>query len=297
MTSPMSQVVQLDLSDDVVTLTRALCDIPSVSGDERVIADAIEAALSECAHLEVLRDGDAVVARTRLGHRERVVVAGHIDTVPIASNLPTWVEGEGDDPVIYGRGTADMKGGVAVQLRLAATVTEPVRDVSYVFYDAEEVEATRNGLGRLARSRPDWLAGDFAVLGEPSSARVEGGCQGTIRVDVETTGVTAHSARSWTGRNAIHAVVPVLALLTGYRAREVDVEGLVYREGLHAVGIRGGIAGNVIPDRCVVTVNYRFAPDRSLAEAEQHLRELFAGYQVTVTDASPAARPGLDRPV
>ena len=190
-----------------------------------------------------------------------------------------------------------MKAGVAVQLRLAATVPEPVRDVSYVFYDNEEVEAVRNGLGRLARTHPDWLAGDFAVLMEPSSARVEGGCQGTMRVEVETTGVAAHSARSWTGRNAIHAVEPVLAVLTGYTAREVDVEGLVYREGLNAVGIRGGIAGNVIPDRCVVTVNYRFAPDRSPAQAEAHLRELFAGYQVTVTDSSPAARPGLDRPV
>jgi succinyl-diaminopimelate desuccinylase len=297
MTSPVSQAVRLDLSSDVVTLTRALCDIPSVSGDERVIADAVEVALRECAHLEVLRDGDAVVARTRLGRSERVVIAGHLDTVPIAANLPTWVQGQGEDELIYGRGTADMKGGVAVQLRLAATVPAPVRDVSYVFYDAEEVEASRNGLGRLAGSHPDWLAGDFAVLMEPSSARVEGGCQGTIRVDVEVTGIAAHSARSWTGRNAIHAVEPVLAVLTAYTAREVDVEGMVYREGLNAVGIRGGIAGNVIPDRCVVTVNYRFAPDRSLAEAEAHLRELFVGYQVTVTDGSPAARPGLDRPV
>jgi succinyl-diaminopimelate desuccinylase len=189
-----------------------------------------------------------------------------------------------------------MKGGVAVALRLAATVPDPVRDVSYVFYDLEEVEAVRNGLGRLSRTHPDWLVGDFAVLMEPSCARVEGGCQGTIRVEVATTGVTAHSARSWTGRNAIHGVAPVLAVLNGYTAREVDVEGLVYREGLNAVGIRGGIAGNVIPDRCVVTVNYRFAPDRSLAEAEAHLREVFAGYEVTVTDGSPAARPGLDRP-
>lgn len=296
MTHPASQIARLDLSSDVVTLTRALCDIPSVSGDERAIADAVEAALRDCAHLEVLRDGDAVVARTRLGHPQRVVIAGHLDTVPIAANLPTWVAGDGEDAVVHGRGTADMKGGVAVQLRLAATVPNPVRDVSYVFYDAEEVEASRNGLGRLSRTHPDWLAGDFAVLMEPSSARVEGGCQGTIRVDVETTGVAAHSARSWTGRNAIHAAEPVLAVLNRYSAREVDVEGLVYREGLNAVGIRGGIAGNVIPDRCVVTVNYRFAPDRSLAEAEAHLRELFAGHQVTVTDASPAARPGLDRP-
>jgi succinyl-diaminopimelate desuccinylase len=296
MTPHASQLARLDLSTDVVSLTRALCDIPSVSGNERVIADAVEAALQAFPHLEVLRDGDAVVARTQLGHAERVVIAGHLDTVPIADNLPTWVEGEGDEMIIFGRGTADMKSGVAVQLRLAATVPAPVRDVTYVFYDNEEVEAVRNGLSRLARNHPDWLAGDFAVLMEPSCARVEGGCQGTIRVEVETTGLTAHAARSWLGRNAIHGIEPVLAVLNGYTAREVEVEGLVYREGLNAVGIRGGIAGNVIPDRCVVTVNYRFAPDLSLDQAEAHLREVFAGYPVTVTDASPAARPGLDRP-
>jgi succinyl-diaminopimelate desuccinylase len=204
MTSSVSQVTRLDLSTDVVTLTRALCDIPSVSGDEQVIADAVEAALSEFGHLEVLRDGNAVVARTRLGRPERVVIAGHLDTVPIAANLPTWVEGQGDDVTVHGRGTAAMKVGVGVQLRLAATVPEPVRDVSYIFYDAEEVEASRNGLVRLGRNHPDWLAGDFAVLMEPSVARVEGGCQGTMRVDVRTTGERAHSARSWKGVNAIH---------------------------------------------------------------------------------------------
>src|SRR4051794_7174888 len=147
--------VVLDLGVDVVTLTRALCDIPSVSGDERTIADAVEAALRARPHLEVLRDGDAIVARTALGRPERVVLAGHLDTVPIAANLPTWTQGEGDDALIYGRGTADMKGGVAVQLRLAATVLEPVRDVTYIFYDHEEVGADRNGLGRLSRNHPD----------------------------------------------------------------------------------------------------------------------------------------------
>jgi succinyl-diaminopimelate desuccinylase len=296
MTDQTTHAVRLDLTSDVVTLTRALCDIPSVSGDERVIADAVEAGLRAYPHLEVLRDGDAVVARTRLGRPERVVIAGHLDTVPIAANLPTWVQGEGADELIYGRGTADMKAGVAVQLRLATTVTEPVRDVSYVFYDAEEVDAARNGLGRLGRSHPDWLSADFAVLCEPSSARVEGGCQGTMRVEVETTGIAAHSARSWTGRNAIHGMQSVLAVLNDYRPREVDVEGLVYREGLNAVGIRGGIAGNVVPDSCVLTVNYRFAPDRSVEQAQAHLRELFAGFTVTVTDAAPGARPGLGHP-
>ena len=293
---------RLDLGSDVVDLTRALCDIESVSGNEKALADAVEEALGELPHLEVRRDGDAVMARTSLGRAERVVVAGHIDTVPLGRrpdgtpNLPTWVTGEGSGTVVHGRGTADMKSGVAVQLRVAATVREPVRDVTWVFYDNEEVEAERNGLGRLARNAPEWLAADFAVLCEPSGATVEGGCNGTMRVEVRVPGVAAHSARAWTGVNAIHGAADVLDRLVSWVPREVDVDGLVYRECLNAVGIRGGIAGNVIPDECVVTVNYRFAPSRSVAEAEAYLRELFDGYEVTLTDASPGARPGLDHP-
>lgn len=288
--------LDLDLSVDVVTLTAALCDAESVSGDEGPLADAVESALRRLGHLEVLRDGDAVVARTHLGRGERVVLAGHLDTVPIAHNLPTRLEGDLRTGVLHGRGTVDMKGGVAVQLRIAATVPEPVRDVTFVFYDHEEVDAVRNGLGRLARNHPDWIVGDFAVLLEPTAALVEGGCNGTMRVVVTTRGVAAHSARAWMGHNAIHDAGRVLARLHAYAPREVVVDGLTYREGLNAVRIAGGIAGNVIPDRCEIEINYRFAPDRSVADAEHHLRELFEGYDLEVVDASPGARPGLDHP-
>ncbi len=293
---PQPATAHLDLGLDAVDLTRALCDIESVSGDEARLADAVEEALHGVAGLEVLRDGDAVVARTHLGRPERVVLAGHLDTVPIAANLPTWVVGEGADGVVHGRGTCDMKSGVAVQLRVAARATAPVRDVTYVFYDNEEVEADRNGLGRLARRHPEWLQADFAILLEPSSGDVEGGCNGTMRVDVVTRGTAAHSARSWMGHNAIHDAAEVLARLKAYRPREVDVEGLVYREGLNAVGIRGGIAGNVIPDECVVEVNYRFAPDRDVRGAREHLVELFDGFDVRLVDAAAGARPGLHHP-
>jgi succinyl-diaminopimelate desuccinylase len=286
----------VDLTGDVVTLTRALCDQPSVSGSEKLLADDVEAALHRLGHLEVLRDGDTVVARTHLGLGERIVLAGHLDTVPIAGNLPTTLSGEGASAVLHGRGTVDMKGGVAVQLRLAATLTTPNRDLTFVFYDHEEVEAAKNGLARLSRNQPEWLAGDFAILLEPSNARVEGGCNGTMRVDVATRGVSAHSARWWNGHNAIHDAGQILVRLAAYVPREVEVEGLVYREGMNAVGIRGGIAGNVIPDLCVVSVNYRFAPSRTVPEAEAHVRELFAGFEVTVTDSSAGARPGLDLP-
>ena len=300
--TPSPPPAALDLFADVVDLTRVLCDIESVSGDEEGLADAIEASLRSLAHLEVLRDGDAVVARTTLGRAERVVIAGHIDTVPLGRrpdglpNLPTWGEGQGDSAVVHGRGTADMKAGVAVQLAVAARLTEPARDVTWIFYDNEEVEAERNGLGRLQRNHPDWLAGEFAVLCEPTAGTVEGGCNGTMRVEVRVPGVAAHSARAWTGVNAVHAAGHVLSRLTAYEPEEVEVEGLVYRECLNAVGIRGGVAGNVIPDECVVTVNYRFAPSKTAADAEEHVRELFDGFEVTVTDASPGARPGLDHP-
>ena len=286
----------LDLAADPVTLTMALCDLESVSGDERRIADAVEAALRGLGRLEVLRDGNAVLARTRLGRTERVVIAGHLDTVPVAGNLPARLVLEDGRTMVVGRGSVDMKGGVAVALRVAATVPEPIRDVTFVFYDCEEVEAVRNGLGRVARRHPDWLAADFAVLCEPSNGTVEGGCQGTLRVEVAVPGVAAHSARSWIGRNAIHEAAAVLDRLRAYRPREVEVEGLVYREGLNAVGISGGIAGNVIPDRCLVTVNYRFAPDRDPVQAQRHLHEVFDGYQVTLVDGSPGARPGLSHP-
>ncbi|HMO11101.1 MAG TPA: succinyl-diaminopimelate desuccinylase, partial [Actinotalea sp.] len=253
-------------------------------------------ALRTLGHLEVLRDGDAIVARTDLGRARRVVLAGHLDTVPVAGNLPAQLRAEPAGDVLWGRGTVDMKGGVAVLLALAAAVRTPAMDVTYVFYDAEEVESSRNGLGRLVTRHPDWVAGDMAVLGEPTAAALEGGCNGTVRVEVTVRGTAAHSARSWLGVNAVHGAAAVLDRLVRYAAREVEVDGLVYREGLNAVGIRGGVAGNVIPDECVVTVNYRFAPSRSEAEALAHVREVFDGFDVQVTDSAPGARPGLDRP-
>lgn len=292
-------------TSDLVDLLAAICDVPSVSGDEAALADAVERVLRTLPRLDVVRDGDALVARTRLGRERRVVLAGHLDTVPLTDppNLPTRLETTSDGVVeMWGRGTVDMKGGVAVMLALAAELgradgPEPVVDVTWVLYDHEEVDAALNGLGRLVRHHPELLAGDFAILGESSRAGIEGGCQGTLRVDVRTTGVAAHSARSWAGVNAIHAAAPLLARLADYEAREVDVDGLRYREGMNAVRVAGGIAGNVVPDACTVTVNYRFAPSRSLAEAEAHVRELFAGYDVVVTDAAPGARPGLDDPL
>lgn len=283
---------------DVVGLTRALCDVPSVSGDETALADAVEQVLRGAPHLEVLRDGDTVVARTHLGRPQRVVVAGHLDTVPIQGNLPTQERtGADGEAVLWGRGTVDMKGGVGVALHLAVTLTAPAKDVTWVFYDHEEVEAELNGLGRVVRAHPDWLAADFAVLGEPTAGGIEGGCNGTMRAEVRTHGLTAHSARAWMGRNAVHDAGEVLRRLVEYVPAEVEVDGLRYREGLNAVGIRGGIAGNMVPDECTVVVNYRFAPSATPEQAFAHVREVFEGFDVGLVDAAAGARPGLDHPV
>lgn len=292
MPDTLRAMAQLDLTADAVTLTEALCNIESVSRNEREIADAIEAALTPVDHLEVVRHANTIVARTEGGHGERVVIAGHIDTVPLNANLPV----RSDGTLLHGLGTCDMKGGVAVGLKLAHDVSTPNRDVTYVFYESEEIDDRFNGLRLIGEARPELLQADFAILMEPSEAVVEAGCQGTLRVEVRTRGERAHPARSWNGVNAIHGAVDVLARLNDYTARRPVIDGLEYHEGLNAVLISGGVATNVIPDECVVTVNYRFAPDRSEAEAETFVRTVFDGYDVTVVDSAPGALPGLGVP-
>jgi succinyl-diaminopimelate desuccinylase len=220
------------------------------------------------------------------------VIAGHLDTVPVADNLPSRRDGER----LYGCGTSDMKAGLAVMLRTAAAVAEPRHDVSWLFYDNEETDAARNGLGRVSRNSPEWLRGDLAILMEPTANLVEAGCQGTLRVLVVVTGRRAHSARSWLGDNAIHGMGEVLDRLARYVPRQVVIDGCEYREGLNAVRIEGGVSGNVVPDRCTVAVNHRFAPDRSEAEALAHVQEVLAPFECVLTDSAPAAPPRLGEP-
>jgi len=289
---------ELDLTSDVAHLTATLLDFESVSGNEARIADAIEKALRTLDHLEVVRNGDCVMARTTLGRSERVILAGHIDTVPLPTTdgsrgtVPSTWEGE----KLFGRGATDMKGGVAVQLALASALTEPIRDITFIFYDHEEVEASLSGLGRVAESHPEWLVADFAVLLEPTDGTVEGGCNGTARFDVRVGGKASHSARAWMGVNAIHGAAEILARLRDHQPTTVHVDGLDYRESLNAVKIAGGTAGNVIPDSTVIEVNYRFAPDKSPDEAEAYVRALLEGFSVERTDAAAGARPGLQHP-
>lgn len=287
----------LNLSEGLVELTMALCDRESVSGNEAALADEIHSALSHYPHLELTRVGNSLVARTSFGRDKRVILAGHIDTVPVAGNLPSKLMHFEREQVIFGRGSVDMKGGVAVMLTLAAELSDAVVDVSYIFYDNEEVASELNGLGQIAREHPELISADFAVLCEPTSAQLEGGCNGTLRAEISASGVKAHSARPWMGQNAIHALAPAFAKLADYQPETIEVDGLHYRESLSAVAISGGIAGNVIPDEAVITVNYRFAPSKSAAEATDFITKFFEDLSVRVVDLAPGARPGLDLPL
>jgi succinyl-diaminopimelate desuccinylase len=278
-----------DVLVDPVVLTRTLVDIESVSRDEKVIADCVEDVLRGAGHLSVDRIGNTVMARTDLGRDQRVVLAGHLDTVPINDNFPSRMA----DDLIYGCGTSDMKSGVALALHIAATLPDPCYDLTFLFYEAEEIESRYNGLRVAGEARPEWLRADFAVLLEPTYGVVEAGCQGTLRVVARTHGRRAHTARAWRGVNAIHAAGEILRRLEDYRARAVIIDGCTYREGLSAVRISGGVAGNVVPDECEVEVNMRFAPDRTEEQALAHVREVLEGFDIELTDSAPGALPGL----
>lgn len=281
---------------DLLALTAQLVDIPSESRHERLIADRIEAELRGVPWLTVDRVGDNVVARTTLGRAQRLILAGHTDTVPANDNLPSRIEAD----VLHGLGSCDMKGGCAVFLELARSVAEPAVDVTYVFYVAEEISWEHNGLRQLFEERSDLMAGDAAVLGEPTTADIEAGCQGTIRARITFEGARAHTARPWKGVNAIHRMGALLADLDVYEGRRPVIDGCEYREAMQAVAIDGGVAGNVVPDRASVTVNHRFAPDRTGADAEAHVRSLVAGVDgvtVEVLDVIEGAPPALDHPL
>ena len=325
MTDPSALAPILDLTADPVGLTRALVDIPSPSRDEARIADVVHRSLQARAaefagpaagRVEVLRDGNRVLARTHRGLRGRVVLAGHLDTVPIADNVPCRLTGTGDELVLHGCGTVDMKAGDAVLLHVFATLADSAElayDLTLVLYDCEEIEASANGLGALELTHRDWLSGDVAILGEPTGGLIEAGCQGTLRIRVHARGVRAHSARSWLGDNAVHRLAPVLSALGRYSPRSVNIDGCVYREGLQAVRMSAGVAGNTVPDEAWLDVNFRFAPDRDTDEAVTHAVEALGlstlgrvshgqppsaepGLYWELTDLSPGARPRLTAP-
>ena len=285
---------------DLLAAAARLVDIPSVSHSEAALADHVQAALEAVPGLDVLRVGDNVVARTHLGRAQRVVLAGHLDTVPPNGNARARLEGD----VLSGVGSADMKGGLAVMLAVASDVAEPRVDVTYVLYACEEVDRRHSGLLTLTAADPALLDGDAAVLGEPTGCRIEAGCQGVLKLDVSVAGSRAHAARPWMGTNAIHRLGPILDALAAYEGRRPVIDGCEYRESLQAVGVSGGVAANVVPDAAILGLNHRFAPDRDPASAESAVRDLLepfldtgAGDAVRVVEAQPAAPPSLAHPL
>lgn len=283
---------------DLLALTAELIAVPSPSRAEGPLVDWLEAELRGLEHLEVTRVGDNLVARTTLGRPHRVVLAGHTDTVPANGNEQPRIEGD----VLWGLGASDMKSGLAVMLDLARVVPAPAVDVTYVFYAREEIAAAESGLGELIDARPDLLEGDLAILGEPTAAAIEAGCQGTLRVRITLTGARAHPARPWTGRNAIHRAAGLLTAIAGYEERRPVLAGCAFREALQVLGIEGGVAGNVVPDRVEVVCNHRFAPDRTIDEALAHVHSVIdphleAGDTVELEDAAPGAWPAVDHPL
>lgn len=284
---------------DLLAATAALVDIPSVSHNEAAITDHLEFRLRAVPWLEVTRIDHNLVARTNFGHAQRLILAGHTDTVPVNGNDVARIDGD----VLYGLGAADMKSGLSVFLHLAETVGNPTIDLTYVFYECEEVASIHNGLNKLLASSPALLTGDAAILGEPTTAVLEAGCQGTLRAVLSLGGARAHTARPWMGRNAIHRLAPVIDRINRWEPRRPLLDGCEYREAMQVVKIDGGMGNNVVPDRASITINHRFAPDHSLAQATDVVRSVLGDDVLDddatfeVLDASTGALPSLNHPL
>jgi len=283
----------LNINQELGKLTLDLVNISSVSKDEKSIADSIEEALKKCNHLKLTRVNNSLVAQTSFGNKQRVVIAGHIDTVPANNNFP----GKINNSEVVGLGSVDMKSGIAVALKLASEITSSNFDITYFFYESEEIETKFNGLELITKQQKDLLNCDFAILMEPTNGILEVGCQGSLRFEVSTSGKRSHSARWWNGENAIHKTNKILEILNNYKSREPEIDGYKFREGLQAVKINGGIAGNVVPDSVSVSINHRFAPDTSIDQATTNMKNLFKDFNFLLVDAANAAPTGLSNPV
>ena len=283
----------MNINQELSKLTLDLVNISSVSKDEKSIADSIAEALKKIGHLKITRVNNSIVAQTNFGNKQRVVIAGHIDTVPANNNFP----GKINNSEVIGLGSVDMKSGIAVALKLASEITSSNYDVTYLFYESEEIETKFNGLELITKQQKDLLDCDFAILMEPTNGILEVGCQGSLRFEVSTNGKRSHSARWWNGENAIHKTNKILEILNNYKSREPEIDGHKFREGLQAVKVNGGIAGNVVPDSVTISINHRFAPDTSIDQATQNMKTLFKDFNFQLVDAANAAPTGLSNPL
>ncbi len=271
-----------------------LCAIASPIGEERALCDAVRARLSRLLlAAPVRRYGDSIVVPLTRGRGARVALVGHLDTVR-TENGPARLAGDR----CFGAGASDMKSGLAVMTAIAETMplAELGCDLTLVFYAREEGPFADNELGDVLRQDPELGSVDLAVCMEPSDNRLHLGCVGSIHATVTFHGRTAHSARPWEGDNAITRAAGFLGELRALAPRESVVEGLTYRTVTTVTQASdGGRGRNVVPDRFVLNVNHRFAPDRTLDDAKRDLLALVGDRaQVEVTDLSPAARPNAE---
>jgi succinyl-diaminopimelate desuccinylase len=270
-------------------------NVGSVSRHEDEILSTIRSELEGHDALEILDDGDAVVfvgPRVRRVDAQFVVLAGHVDTVPVAgAEVPGLREGD----EIVGRGASDMKAGLAVMLQvaseLAATREAGDLDVGFLFFGREELPIGESALVPLFERCPAASTIGLALVMEPTNNAIEVGCLGNLNAEVTVEGIAAHSARPWLGDNAIHTAIEALVPLADLPVRDVTIDGLTFREVVNITTIEGGIATNVIPDRVRAHVNYRYAPTHTPSEAETRLRELLGHQQVQV-DIVGNAPPG-----
>jgi succinyl-diaminopimelate desuccinylase len=267
---------------DLAARTLQLVDVPSESRQE---ADLV-ALVRDLVPLEPLYDDGEVLL---YGDADApVVLAGHLDTIPAQGNIPGRIA----DGAVHGLGASDMKGGVAVMIELARAGA-PGR---YLFFNREEVPVSESPLPALFAT--DLLDGiQLAVVLEPTDVILHAGCLGNVQARVTFHGQSAHSARPWTGVNAIHELVRGLERLVRLEPLDVELDGLVYREVVSAVRVDGGIAANVIPAEAGVELNFRYAPGRSREEAEARLRELVPHGDVEILSNSPSAPPSLTNPL
>jgi succinyl-diaminopimelate desuccinylase len=270
------------VADRLAARTETLVRIPSESRDEEAILDEIRRHLP--AAYQVVDDQDSVLLALpqRRPGAPLVLLAGHVDTVPVGGAAPGRREAE----TIHGRGAADMKSGLAVMEEVAqALASEELAsdlDVGLLFFGREERPFAESALVPMFDRRPEIADSAFAIVLEPTANRLELGCLGNLNATVVFEGEAAHTARPWLGRNAIHAAIAALGPVTDLPALDVEVNGMTYREVASVTTIHGGITANVVPDRATAHVNFRYAPTQTPAEADRRFRELLGHASATV---------------
>ncbi|MDA4136320.1 MAG: M20 family metallopeptidase [Thaumarchaeota archaeon] len=258
---------------DAVQLTKSLIGFDTVSppGNEeacaRFIADHLRDLHIEGATVEVHRfaPGRANLVATFRGESPGLLLAGHIDVVPSGAesgwSSPPF-EASARDGRIYGRGAADMKGGIAAMLVAIASARRKRLKRSLTFVATAGEEVGFDGLRALqATGKLEGVAGRCGVVGEPTEMKVVRGHRGTVTARVAFHGRSAHASDPSMGVNSIEKAVAFIEKLGPLRkelSKAVDED--LGRTILTPTVISGGTKSNVIPDSCELTIDARTIP-------------------------------------